>query len=82
MLYEPAHPGLEPSLFKSALLFLGMFWVIWKGNKDLLSGILFSTFFLLICLSKPGEELMILTCGLFFSYLQEAAWGLDSGTEV
>ncbi|TGM98646.1 hypothetical protein [Leptospira dzoumogneensis] len=82
ILYEPAHPGLEPSLFKSVLLFLGMFWVIWKGNKDLLSGLLFSTFFFLICLSKPGEELMILTCGLFFSYLQEAAWGLDSGTEV
>ncbi|EMK01852.1 hypothetical protein AB3N61_07560 [Leptospira sp. WS58.C1] len=82
ILYEPPHPSLGPSLFKSVLLFLGMVWVLWKGKKDFLSGLLFSTFFLLICLSKPGEELMILACGLFFSYLQEAAWGLDSGTEV
>ncbi|TGL62357.1 hypothetical protein [Leptospira sarikeiensis] len=82
ILFNWENSGSEPSLFKSTFMSLGIFWVIWKGKGDPLSKILFSVLFFLICISRPGEELMILSLGLFFSYLQEAAWGLESGSEV
>ncbi|TGJ98551.1 hypothetical protein EHQ53_02180 [Leptospira langatensis] len=72
----------EPSLVKVALLSLGMVWVLRKGSTEFLSKFLYFTFFLLISLSHPGKEFVVLGLGLYFSYLQEGTWGLESGREA
>ncbi|TGJ99358.1 hypothetical protein EHO59_15970 [Leptospira semungkisensis] len=72
----------EPSWIKSVLLYLGMVWVLKKGSSEFLSKFLYFTFFFLISLTHPGKEFVILSLGLYFSYLQEGTWGLESGREA